>query len=78
MEISDNGPGVNPTLQKSLFETFTSTKIQGENLGLGLAIVKTIVSSYSGTIEVALHDKDGAAFTVSLPVWQNDNKENEK
>ena len=75
LEISDNGPGVNPALKKTLFETFTSTKLQGENLGLGLAIVKTIVASYSGTIEVVSNDKEGATFTVALPVFQNDNKE---
>ena len=75
LEISDNGPGIDPTLRETIFESFTSTKLHGDNLGLGLAIVNTIVTSYLGTIEVTSNDISGATFTVSLPAVQTDNKE---
>lgn len=76
LEVSDNGPGVDPTLEKTIFESFTSTKLHGENLGLGLAIVNTIVASYSGTIKVASSAMSGTTFTVALPPVQNNHKEN--
>jgi len=71
LEISDNGPGIDPGLEKKIFETFVSTKHQGENLGLGLAIVNNIVHSYLGTIQVSSNEWAGATFTVSLPAVQN-------
>lgn len=76
LEISDNGPGIDPTLGKTIFESFTSTKLHGENLGLGLAIINNIVTSYLGTVEVTSNDTSGATFTVSLPAVQTGNKEN--
>lgn len=69
--ISDNGPGIDPQIQEKLFETFVSTKHQGENLGLGLAIVNNIVHSYSGTIRVSSNETLGTTFTVLLPAFQN-------
>ncbi len=71
LEVSDNGPGIDPSLKKKIFETFVSTKPQSENLGLGLAIVNNIVHSYFGTIQVSSNERAGATFTVSLPVVQN-------
>lgn len=73
LEISDNGPGIDPKLGKTIFESFTSTKIHGENLGLGLAIVNTIVTSYLGTVDVTSNELSGATFTISLPVAKNSN-----
>lgn len=77
LEISDNGPGIDPTLEKTLFDSFASTKLNhdGENLGLGLTIVNTIVNSYSGTVKVTANDISGVTFTISLPTVQNCNKE---
>jgi len=71
LEISDNGPGLDPLLGKTIFESFTSTKIPGENLGLGLAIVNTIVTSYFGTVDVSSNELSGATFTISLPLLEN-------
>lgn len=73
LEISDNGPGINPILGKTIFDSFTSTKIHGENLGLGLAIVNTIITSYLGTVDVTSNALSGATFTISLPVAENSN-----
>ena len=75
LEISDNGPGVDPALGKTIFESFVSTKSNGDNLGLGLAIVNNMVASFFGTVEVVTNDRAGATFIVSLPAIQDDNKE---
>lgn len=66
MEISDNGPGIDPSLGQKIFEPFFSTKGGGNNLGLGLAIVKSIVATYRGTIE-AVSDSSGTAFRIKFP-----------
>ena len=42
------------------------TSVSG--LGLGLYIVKKIVEAHGGTVEVTSQLKQGAAFTVWLPV----------
>ncbi len=62
-------------MQKTIFESFTSTKHHDDNLGLGLAIVNTIVTSYAGAIHVVSNDESGATFVVTLPAIQNDIKE---
>ena len=67
LEISDNGPGVDPTIEKDIFKAFVSTKTNGDNMGLGLAIVRTIVHSFFGTIKVLPNAMGGATFVVSLP-----------
>lgn len=76
LEISDNGPGIDPVLGKTIFESFVSTKLHEDNLGLGLAIVSNLVTAYFGTIEVTSNNMSGATFIVSLPTIQNTNKEN--
>ena len=67
LEISDNGPGINPTLVKKIFEPFFSTKIGGSNLGLGLAIVNSIVTSYHGTIDAVSDGILGSTIRITFP-----------
>ena len=74
LEVGDNGPGIDPALENSLFESFTSTKLHGENLGLGLAIVNTIVAAYAGTIQLTHSGAAGAVFTVALPPAPKDRR----
>jgi PAS domain S-box-containing protein len=68
LEISDNGPGINQTLVKKIFEPFFSTKSGGNNLGLGLAIVNSIVTSYHGTIEAISDGISGSTIRIIFPV----------
>ena len=75
LEISDNGPGIDPSLEKTIFESFTSTKIREENLGLGLAIVSNLVTSYAGTITAVSSEMSGATFTVILPAMLSSDTE---
>jgi len=70
VEISDNGPGIDPKHTARLFERFYRVE-QSRNRneggsGLGLAIVKHILDSHNQTISVRSTVGIGSTFTFSL------------
>lgn len=70
IEISDNGPGIDPKHISRLFERFYRVE-QSRNRneggsGLGLAIVKHILDSHNQTISVRSTVGIGSTFTFSL------------
>ena len=67
--ISDNGPGINPAIQKVIFEPFFTTKPVGEGTGLGLSVSYFIITSHhNGRIDVSSEPGQGASFTIRLPL----------
>jgi len=62
-EITDNGIGMNPAIQRNIFEEFYSTKGSG-GTGLGLAVVEKVVNKHGGRIEVDSEPGRGSRFTV--------------
>jgi two-component system, NtrC family, sensor histidine kinase PilS len=66
IDISDNGPGINPNLHERIFEPFFTQRADGT--GLGLAIVKQTVQEHQGTIEIGRSKSGGARFTIHLPL----------
>ncbi len=67
-EISDNGPGMNPTEQKRAFEPFFTTKSPGEGTGLGLSVSYFIITrNHQGEIELKSTPGEGTTFTIKLP-----------
>lgn len=64
--IEDDGPGVDPSVRRRLFEPLMTTKRTG--IGLGLALVKRLVERHSGTIAYEPREGAGARFVVKLPV----------
>lgn len=69
VQISDNGPGMSPQVQKRVFERFyqgdPSRASQGN--GLGLALAQRIVVLHGGTISVDSQEGAGSTFSVFLP-----------
>jgi two-component system sensor histidine kinase HydH len=62
--VSDEGPGVDPTIRARLFEPLVTTRQKG--IGLGLALVKRIAERHGGSVAYEPRGK-GARFVVRLP-----------
>ncbi len=67
VQVSDNGPGIDPALRDHIFEPFVSSKKNGQ--GLGLALVNKLVRDMNGRIG---HERDESGgwthFRVHLPM----------
>ncbi len=64
--VGDSGPGLDPAVERRLFEPYFSTKSSGT--GLGLAIARRAVEAHRGRILVASVPGRGASFTLRLPL----------
>jgi PAS domain S-box-containing protein len=65
IDVSDNGPGFDPTLIDQVFEPYVTTKPKGT--GLGLAIVKRIVGEHGGSISADNAADGGGLVRLRLP-----------
>jgi two-component system nitrogen regulation sensor histidine kinase GlnL len=66
VQVSDNGPGIDPALGDSIFEPFVSSKPNGQ--GLGLALVHKLVRDMDGRIGQEREEAVGLThFRVNLP-----------
>jgi two-component system nitrogen regulation sensor histidine kinase GlnL len=67
VQVSDNGPGIDPAVRDHIFEPFVSSKKNGQ--GLGLALVNKLVRDMDGRIG---HERDESGgwthFRVHLPM----------
>jgi two-component system NtrC family sensor kinase len=66
LQVLDDGPGLDPAIEQTLFEPFTTTKPVGKGTGLGLAVTHAIVDALGGTIEARNRKAGGACFEVRL------------
>jgi len=67
ISVTDTGPGVPDEILPKIFDSFFTTKPQGQGTGLGLSICRDIVRSHGGEIGVKSRAGHGATFTVWLP-----------
>ncbi|HYI10688.1 MAG TPA: HAMP domain-containing sensor histidine kinase [Thermoanaerobaculia bacterium] len=68
--VEDRGPGIDSSDAAHLFEPFYRGRNSGavRGAGLGLTIVREIVADHGGSIEIDGRRKEGAAFSIQLPV----------
>jgi signal transduction histidine kinase len=70
--VRDNGNGIAPVNQGRVFDRFFTTEPKGHSReygsGLGLAVAKSIVEMHHGEIFVNSEPRQGAAFTIELPL----------
>ena len=71
ISIADDGPGLPPGSEETVFEKFVrgSTKVADgrRGLGLGLTICRSIVRAHDGEITARNRSQGGAEFVISLP-----------
>jgi PAS domain S-box-containing protein len=67
--VADDGPGINPETQASLFRPFFTTKGQ-KGTGLGLWVSQGIVTKHGGSIRLRSRTgtRHGTCFAVFLPL----------
>jgi two-component system nitrogen regulation sensor histidine kinase GlnL len=63
LTVSDNGPGIDPTLRAHVFEPFVSSKKNGQ--GLGLALVRRLVADMEGRVA---HERDERTGTTQFRI----------
>ncbi len=68
LKIQDNGPGINPTIQKRLFVRFSNYNENPYNpsTGIGLSIVKDLVDKHGASILVDSTPGKGSSFQLSF------------
>jgi len=66
VQVTDNGPGIDPTALPRIFQPFVTTRAGGT--GLGLALVQKIVVTHNGRVTAGNPPGGGAAFEVRLPL----------
>ncbi|TDD59280.1 GHKL domain-containing protein, partial [Actinomadura darangshiensis] len=69
LEVSDSGPGVDPSAVPAMFRRGWTTKTTEGPVGhgLGLALAGQAIRRHNGTIRVTTPPASGATFTVHLP-----------
>jgi signal transduction histidine kinase len=73
VEVSDDGPGLDPKLRAQVFDRFVrgggpADTATGPGSGLGLAIVSAVAASHGGSAEGKESVSGGALFRVRLPL----------
>ncbi len=67
LSVTDNGKGMDLTVQEHIFEPFFTTKEISKGTGLGLATVYGIVRQNEGNIFVTSHPEEGSIFSILWP-----------
>lgn len=68
IRVSDNGPGVAPTMRDTIFDAFVTTKPPGAGIGLGLFISREIANYSNADLRLLAPEEtaDGMTTTFAL------------
>ncbi|KDN55464.1 hybrid sensor histidine kinase/response regulator transcription factor [Flavobacterium seoulense] len=68
LKVSDNGPGINPVIQKRLFVRFSNYNENPNNpsTGIGLSIVKDLADKHGATVTINSEVGKGSTFELSF------------
>ncbi|MEM1288070.1 MAG: ATP-binding protein [Pseudomonadota bacterium] len=66
--VADDGGGIDPAIQRRIFDMFFTTKGPGKGTGQGLAICSSIIEGkHHGRLSVSSTKGTGSVFTIELP-----------
>jgi two-component system, OmpR family, sensor histidine kinase KdpD len=70
LSVADEGQGLPPGMEDSIFQKFTRGRSESSTpgVGLGLSICKSIIEAHGGRIWAEKNQEKGATFMFSLPV----------
>jgi signal transduction histidine kinase len=75
IRVTDQGIGVSPAEQRHIFESYYRTPnaaLEAAGVGLGLALVKHFAEAHGGRATVTSERGRGSAFSLWLPLMEND------
>ena len=75
--VRDNGTGIQKQHMSRIFNPFFTTKPVGQGTGLGLSVGYGIIRRHQGDIMAANREKQGAEFTIRLPLLNINSNEEE-
>jgi signal transduction histidine kinase/DNA-binding response OmpR family regulator len=67
IQVEDTGTGIPDSAQDHIFDSFFTTKREGEGTGLGLTTVQGIVKDHKGFVTFITAPGKGTTFIVHLP-----------
>lgn len=67
IKVEDTGTGIPESVQEHIFESFFTTKGEGQGTGLGLTTVQGIVKDHKGFITFTTAFGQGTTFEIHLP-----------
>ena len=68
LTVTDNGPGMDPSILDMAFDPFQTSKKKG--MGLGLSISRSIIEAHGGRLWIDENYRNGARFGFELPVYE--------
>jgi signal transduction histidine kinase len=70
--VSDNGPGMDPSVQSRIFDAFFTTKEVGKGTGMGLSIAYQVITKrHQGSLICQTAPGEGTTFTIEIPLKQS-------
>ena len=70
ISVSDQGPGIDPSIQNQAMDEFFTTKSNGT--GLGLAVVHSVVNGHKGQFWIDSVPGCGTNVTIRLPIYMKE------
>ena len=68
ISVSDNGPGIDPSIANKILDPFVTNKHAQGGTGLGLSVSYNLVKAHGGEITFRNRENQGAVFSIYLPV----------